>query len=151
MIVLRSWVMADAVTAIVGIVAVAGSSRIWRNALMPSIPGSWMSIRMRSGWSSRARRTPSSPVSASATRYPLTCSTSRTSFRFLSLSSTIRISSFAMTHRQRKRERRAFPDLTLHPDLPAVQFDELAREGQFEKAEQETSHRHKLMVGALGD
>jgi hypothetical protein len=36
MIVLRSWVMADAVTAMAGIIAVAGSSRIWRNAVIPS-------------------------------------------------------------------------------------------------------------------
>src|SRR5262245_11837946 len=130
MIVLRSWVMAEAVTAIAGIVAVAGLSRICRNAVMPSIPGSWMSIKMRSGWRSRASRTPSSPVSASATRYPLTCSTSRTSFRFLSLSSTIRISSFAMTRRQRKRERRALTHLALHPDPAAVQLDELPRQRQ---------------------
>src|SRR5262245_33926612 len=132
MIVCRSWVMAEAVTANAGIARVAGSSRSCRSAVTPLIPGSWMSIRMRSGRSSRARRTPSSPVSASARRYPLTCKTSRMSLRFLSLSSTIRISSFATGHRQREGERRAFAHLALHPDPPVVQLDELAREGQAE-------------------
>src|SRR5215471_8353783 len=146
MIVFRSRVMAEAVTAIAGIVAVAGLSRICLNAVMPSIPGSWMSIKMRSGWRSRASRTPSSPVSASATRYPLTCSTSRTSFRFLSLSSTMRISSFAMAHRQRERERRSCPDLALYPDPPVVQLDELPS-----FIITPPLHRHELMVGTLRD
>src|SRR5262244_3744958 len=52
--------------------------------------------------------------------YPLTCSVSRTSFKFLGLSSTMRISSFAMTHRNRERERRAHTLLALDPDPPAV-------------------------------
>jgi hypothetical protein len=40
MIVLRSWVMADTVTAMAGIVAdLAGSSRICRKAVIPLIPG----------------------------------------------------------------------------------------------------------------
>src|SRR5215475_9586644 len=122
--------MAEAVTAIAGIRRVAGSSRSCRSAVTPLMPGSWMSIRMRSGWSSCASRTPSSPVSASARRYPLNCRTSRTSLRFFSLSSTIRISSFAMTHREGERECRALAHLALHPDPPAVQFDELARQRQ---------------------
>src|SRR5215467_2038398 len=105
-----------------------------------------MSIKMRSGWRSRASRTPSSPVSASARRYPLNCKTSRMSFRFLSLSSTTRISSFAMARRQRERERRALPHLALYPDPPAVQLDELAS-----FVITPPLHRHELMVGTLGD
>src|SRR5262245_50834158 len=60
-----------------------------------------MSIRIRAGWRSWARRTPSSPVSASMVWYPLTCNVSRTNFKLLGLSSTMRMSSFAMTHRDR--------------------------------------------------
>ena len=41
MIFWRSWAMAEAVTAMTGIVAVAGSSRICRNAVIPVMPGSW--------------------------------------------------------------------------------------------------------------
>src|SRR5215813_3907941 len=58
--------------------------------------------------------------------------TSRTSFRFLGLSSTIKISSFATAHRHRERERRTLPDLALDPDLAAVKFDEFARQRQTE-------------------
>src|SRR5207249_2398067 len=61
---------------------------------------------------------------------PVTCSVSRTSLKFLGLSSTMRMSSFAMTHRNCERERRALPHLTLHPDPSAMEFDELAAEGQ---------------------
>src|SRR5215510_12169746 len=89
-----------------------------------------MSIRIRAGWRSWARRTPSSPVSASMVWYPLTCNVSRTSFKFLGLSSTMRISSFAMSHRDREREGRALPQLALDPDLAAVQLDELPTQGQ---------------------
>src|SRR4029453_5635556 len=89
-----------------------------------------MSIKMSAGCRSWARRTPSSPVSASMVWYPLTCSVSRTSFKFLGLSSTMRMSSFAMTHRDVERECRALAYLALHRDLPAVEFDELPAEGQ---------------------
>src|SRR5262249_6545830 len=44
----------------------------------------------------------------------------------------LRISSFATGHWYRERERRARPDLALDPDLAAVQFDELPRQGQAE-------------------
>ena len=47
-------------------------------------------------------------------------------FHASGLSSTMRISSFAMTHRQRERERRAHTLLTLHPDPPAVEFHKLS-------------------------
>src|SRR5262245_54235135 len=36
----------------------------------------------------------------------------------------------ATAHRQRERERRALAHLTLHPDPPAVQLNELARQRQ---------------------
>src|SRR5262245_59898933 len=66
---------------------------------------------------------------------------SRTSFRFLGLSSTIRISSFATPHRDRECERRALSELALDPDLAAVQLDELPRQ---RAAEAGTFH---LLVG----
>src|SRR5262249_48899352 len=46
------------------------------------------------------------------------------------LSSTMRISSFAMTHRKRERERRAHTLLALHPDPTPVELDELPTQGQ---------------------
>src|SRR4030095_5648264 len=55
---------------------------------------------------------------------------SRTSFKLWGLSSTIRISSFATTHRDREGERGALPQLALDPDLAAVQLDELPGERQ---------------------
>src|SRR5215471_18588384 len=89
-----------------------------------------MSMRIRAGRRSWANCTPSSPVSASIVWYPLTWRVSRTSLRFLGLSSTIRISSFAMADRQGERERRPLPGLALHPDPPAMQLDELSGERQ---------------------
>ena len=60
---------------------------------MPSIPGSWRSMRTRSGRRSAASATPSSAVAASSTREAVrSSSTSRTSLRLRSLSSTTRIS-----------------------------------------------------------
>src|SRR5205807_3598643 len=126
----RSAVITDAVMAMMGIPRVACSARSRRSASIPSIPGSRMSIRIRLGCRSWARRTPSSPVSASMISYPLNVNTSRTSLRFLSLSSTTRISSFATAHRDRERERRTHAHLTLDPDPPAVELDELPAEGQ---------------------
>ena len=61
----RSSVITDAVMAMIGIPRVTGSARSLRSASIPSIPGSRMSIRTRLGCRSWARRTPSSPVSAS--------------------------------------------------------------------------------------
>src|ERR1700730_5681143 len=40
------------------------------------------------------------------------------------------MSSFATAHREREGERRAGPQLTLHPDPSAVELDELPGEGQ---------------------
>src|SRR5262249_8760617 len=62
--------------------------------------------------------------------YPLTCSVSRTSFKFLGLSSTIRINSFAMAHRDRKCECRALAQLARHPDLAAMEFHKLPAQGE---------------------
>src|SRR6202158_3064838 len=96
MIFCRSSLMTDAVMAITAIPRVASSARSRRSASTPSIPGSRISPRTNLGLRSLASRVPSSPVSASMVVYPLNVSTSRTSFRFLSLSSTIKISSPAM-------------------------------------------------------
>ena len=65
MICWRLCVMADAVTAMTGMARVTGSARRWPSAAMPSMPGSWMSIRTRAGRRSRASRMPSSAVSLS--------------------------------------------------------------------------------------
>src|SRR2546422_6740036 len=116
--------------AMMGIPRVACSARSCRSASIPSIPGRRMSIRIRLGCRSWARRTPSSPVSASMISYPLNVNTSRTSLRFLSLSSTTRISSFATAHRDRECEGRSAAHFALHPDLAPVELDELAAKGQ---------------------
>ena len=65
MIFCRSCCMTEAVIATTGIAAVAGSARSAFNASMPLMPGSWMSIRIRSGFRSRAIFSPSSPLPAS--------------------------------------------------------------------------------------
>src|SRR5438132_2154475 len=116
--------------AMMGIPRVACSARSRRSASIPSIPGSRMSIRIRLGCRSWARRTPSSPVSASMISYPLNVNTSRTSLRFLSLSSTTRISSFAMTHRDHEGERRTHTHLARDPDPPSVEFYKLPTQGK---------------------
>src|SRR5262245_34111620 len=46
------------------------------------------------------------------------------------LSSTMRISSFAMTHRDRERKRGAHALLTLHPDSAPVEFHKLPAQGE---------------------
>jgi len=56
-------------------VSVTGSSRIYRNAVIPLIPASWMSIKMRSGWHSRVSRTSSLPVWVSTRRFRSTLPT----------------------------------------------------------------------------
>src|SRR2546427_1258887 len=115
--------------AMMGIPGVACSAGSCRTASIPSIPGRRMSIRIRLGCRSWARRTPSSPVSASMISYPLNVNTSRTSLRFLSLSSTTRISSFATAYRDREREGRPAAHFTLHPNSAPVQLDEPAAKG----------------------
>src|SRR3990170_1733676 len=119
--------MADAVTAMTRMPRVAGSSRKRLSAVMPSMPGSWMSISTSAGWRLRASSTPSSPVSLSIVWYPLNWSTSRTSLRFFSLSSTIRISSPAMgAHRDGEGEGRALAELARERQRAAVQLDQPA-------------------------
>jgi len=58
--------IADAVRATIGIPAVPGSARSCSRAVTPSIPGSSMSIRIRSGRDDRAMSTAASPVPASS-------------------------------------------------------------------------------------
>src|SRR5437879_5100556 len=130
MIVARSVVIAEAVTATTGIARVVGSARSRRSASMPSMPGRWMSMRTSAGRCSCVRRTPSSPVSASTTRYPRgqarrapACGSCRCPRRG-------RSARRPWSRRQRECERRAVAELTLDPDAPAVQLDELAREGE---------------------
>jgi hypothetical protein len=55
--------MADAVIAMTGILLVCGLARSCFKAAIPSIPGSWMSMRTRAGDFSRASLSPSSAVS----------------------------------------------------------------------------------------
>src|SRR5215831_2633482 len=62
--------------------------------------------------------------------YPLTWSVSRISFRFLGLSSTTRMGSFAMTHPDREREGRTRSHLTLDPDPPPMELDKLPTKRQ---------------------
>ena len=62
----RSLAITDAVTAMTGIDAVAGTARRRFSASMPLMPGSWMSISTSAGRCSAASRTPSSPVTASS-------------------------------------------------------------------------------------
>ena len=102
MIFCRSSVITDAVIAMIGIARVVTSARIRLSASTPSIPGSRMSMRTRARPLLEGEADTLFPVSASMTPYPLNFSTSRTSFRFFSWSSTMRISSFAMVHRDDK-------------------------------------------------
>ena len=57
----------DAVSAITGICRVDSPFLICSNASNPLMPGNWISISIRSGSTSDANRTPSSPVTASTT------------------------------------------------------------------------------------
>ena len=66
----RSSLITDAVIATTGIAAVTGSARSRRSALTPSIPGSWMSIRIRCGWCAIASGIPSSALVASMVSKP---------------------------------------------------------------------------------
>src|SRR5437899_4772708 len=103
-----------------------------------------MSISTRSGLRAAAIASPSSALPASMVSYPFTWSTSRTSFMFFSLSSTIRIRLIdspracgprrcAVTpHRYRECERGALARLAFHPDAAAVQLDELLGQRQAE-------------------
>src|SRR5438067_2671612 len=128
--------IACAVSATTGIAQVRSSTRSCASASMPSIPGSCTSISTSAGSSVRASSTASSPVVASSVLYPLACSTSRTSFMFVSLSSTTRIRSPAIAacllDRKREHEAAPMPGLAFDPDAPSVQFDETLRERESE-------------------
>ena len=81
--------MALAVSASTGLV-----NPRWRSvlvAVMPSITGIWMSMRIRSGSCSAARSRPIAPFSASTMSRPASPSTTRSSSRFSRPSSTTRI------------------------------------------------------------
>jgi hypothetical protein len=60
----------------------------------------------------------------------LTCSRAPYQLQFLELSSAMRISSFAMTHRNHERESRAYAYLALYPDLAAMELHELPAQGE---------------------
>src|SRR6185437_10557299 len=127
--------MACAVSATTGIVAVRSSLRRRPSVSTPSIPGSCTSISTSAGSCATASSIASSPVAASSVTYPAACRTSRKSFVFFSLSSTIRTRSPAMTallrlDREREDEAAAVSELALHPDAAAVQLDEAFRERQ---------------------
>src|SRR2546427_658133 len=100
------------------------------------MPGSRMSMRITSGRCSSASWIASSPLLASSVRNPANRRTSRASFTFFSLSSTMRISSPAITRslrradRKREAEGAPRPRLALHPQATAVQLDEPPRQRQ---------------------
>ena len=150
--------MADAVRATTGTWRVSGLARSRASASCPSMPGSWRSMRMRSGTvhlglgDRRPRR--SSPPS---TVKPAYSRMSRVSLRFLSLSSTSRIRSALMGAR---RGRPGDPDQTLREDVeverrlrghesdPAV--EPFAVVG-FERLRGEDDHRDVGGLGAAGE
>src|SRR5437899_13104483 len=103
-----------------------------------------MSIRTRSGLRAAAIASPSSALPASMVSYPFTWSTSRTSFMFFSLSSTIRIRLIdspracgprrcaVSADRYRECELGAFARLAFDPDPATVQLDEFLGQRQTE-------------------
>src|SRR5213080_1464680 len=72
---------------------VAESALSLRVRASPSMPGSWMSMRMRRGANSRRTVSASSASAAVRTVYPSPARSTRISFRLTELSSTIRIRS----------------------------------------------------------
>src|SRR5215211_3427503 len=93
--------MANAVRATTGMELVAAIPRRRPSAVTPSMSGSWISIRMRSGTCCSARAIAAAAVSASSVRKPSCWRRSRASFRFLSLSSTMRIRAPAIARSRR--------------------------------------------------
>src|SRR6185503_16671564 len=80
--------MANAVSASTGMCCVTGSPFNRAVACRPSIPGSWMSIRIRWGCSARASVTPASASATGSTSCPADSSRKRASFMLAALSST---------------------------------------------------------------
>src|SRR5262245_66428090 len=122
---------------------------------MPSIPGSCTSISTSAGSSVRASSTASSPVVASSVLYPLACSTSRTSFMFVSLSSTTRMRSPAIAacllDRQREDDPAAVSGPAFDPDAASVQFDEALRECESEAGSLALPHADVRLLELLED
>src|SRR5919108_4606147 len=124
------------------------SARIKRAASRPSNSGSCRSIRISAGRSSAAIATPLAPSGASRTSYPSAVRMSRTSSRFIGLSSTTRILGAPLISylasitnqwrcgvrldRQPNDEPAAAADLAVHADRPPLQLDEPARQRQAE-------------------
>src|SRR5262249_31429248 len=63
----------------------------------------------------------------------------------------IRISSFAMMHRQGERERRACPKLALDPDPPAVELYKLPAQGEPEPGTLDLLGRRPHLTKLLKD
>src|SRR5258705_4177825 len=82
--------IASAVRAITGMDRVDGSLLRRAVACRPSMPGSWMSIRTRSGCSTRARASPDSASLALNTTWPADWSRNVASVMLAGLSSTTR-------------------------------------------------------------
>src|SRR5450756_328513 len=82
--------IARAVRAITGMARVASSRLSSTVASRPSMPGSWMSIRIRLGCSSRANLSPISASAALSTVWPADCSRNIANVILAGLSSTIR-------------------------------------------------------------
>jgi outer membrane protein assembly factor BamD len=123
--------MTEADTATTGVASRAACPRIRLSASIPSMSGSWMSIRIRSGRALSAKATPASPVSASIVAWPLWRRMSRTSFMFFSLSSTIRIVFIVQSPNARTRIRatRSFDDLGAQDYKNAAkEFEEVDRQ-----------------------
>src|SRR6185369_16172660 len=85
----------EAVRAMMGIAAVAGSAFSSAVAARPSMPGSRMSIRIRSGLAVRARTRPVSASPALSVTWPACFSNMMTCFMFIALSSITRILAIA--------------------------------------------------------
>src|SRR6059058_1932904 len=99
------------------------------------MPGSWISIRIRSGRSAPASAMPPSAVPASRTWCCAFSSRNLASFRLAGLSSMINI--FAMSRscfpiRQPHDEFRAAADLAAYRQRAAVQLDQLFHQRQSE-------------------
>src|ERR1022692_3488684 len=83
--------IARAVRAITGISRVASSRLSSAMASRPSMPGSWISIRIRFGRSSRANVIPASASVALSTVWPADCNRNTANVMLAGLSSTTRI------------------------------------------------------------
>src|SRR4030095_10678590 len=134
MIFCRSWVMADAVTAMTGMPRVRSSARSIRSASIPLMPGSWMSMRSSAGVVGCAARGPPRPRRA---RPPPSGSRGTGGCRAPASGSSRcpRQSGSARRPwplRNGEGERRSLAGLALHPQPSAVQLHEAPGQGQAE-------------------